>query len=118
MSGRFPRSNVFPIIKAKALFSGFGLNFEEQLGWYLANAYVISSPNTFMMLKPIEERVGDDQWMADNPDCWYVHCAVGNLGSIFSHAPFVLPRVAFRRWKAKGNPLRVYDWASLERFNR
>lgn len=105
-----------PIFQAKAIFAKLGHNFEEQLGWYLANAYVVSDPRTFLMFKPIEEKAGDDQWHPAKPDCWYVHCAVGNLGSILEHAPFELPRVAFRRWKAKGNPLRVYDWAKLTRF--
>jgi len=106
---------VAPIFKAKEIFTSLNLNFEEQLGWYAANAYAICEPGLFLLFKPIEIEAGDDQWNAPNPDCWYVHCAVGELGAILSRAPYALPKVAFRRWKQKGNPLKVYDWDALVR---
>jgi hypothetical protein len=106
------------ILEAKQMFLSKGINFEEHLNWYLTNGVVISYKDKFLMAKPIVESEGDDCWNPKNPDCWYIHCAVGNgcLAWFFKQAPFMLPKLAWRRIKDKDNSLRVYNSATFERL--
>lgn len=106
-----------PINQAKAMFARHGCNFEQQLAWYLGHGTVISNAETFMMAKPINSERGDDEWNVGDADAWYVHCLVGRLKpeALCEMAGYSLPKLCFRRWKAKGNPLKCYDWAAFVR---
>ncbi len=107
-----------PIYEAKKMFMERGLNFEEQLSWYLTNGVVLSFEDRFLMAKPIELAKGDDNWNPENPDCWYVHCAVGKdcLKWFFNQAPYRLPYIGWRRNKDGNNRFRVYHASTFERF--
>lgn len=101
-----------PIEQAKAHYVKHGLNFEQDLGHYLVNAYVIASPSRFMMFKPIRYSIGEPDWFPANPDAWYVHFAFGKgcLEWFLNQAPFPLPKIAWMRDKGlKAQQLAVYD---------
>jgi hypothetical protein len=106
------------VFAAKQMFLENGLNFEEQLGWYLANGLVVSSRDKFLMAKPIVASQGDDCWNPASPDCWYVHCAVGagKLKMMLDCAPYPLPKLGWRRVKDGNNALRVYNWNNFKRL--
>lgn len=105
-------------MEAKKLFSEAGLNFEEQLGWYLTRGFVVSREDRFLMAKPIRSWVGDDDWEAPDADTWYVHMCVGRgaLEWALMQAPYRLPKIAFRRLKDPANRLKCYNTDAFERL--
>jgi hypothetical protein len=106
------------VFAAKQMFLDNGLNFEEQVGWYLCNGFLINRPDCFMMAKPINSARGDDEWNVKDADCWYVHCLVGklNLEQLVDAVGYSLPKVAWRRMKDGNNTLRVYNWHNFKRL--
>lgn len=106
-----------PIEKARLMFREHGLNFEQQLAWYLGWGTVIKTDSVFLMAKPINSVRGDNEWDVKDADAWYVHCLVGRLkpAELSKSVGYSLPKLCFRRWKAKGNPLKCYDWAAFVR---
>lgn len=109
-----------PILEAKRLFAERGLNFEEQLGWYLLNGLVVSDDEHFMMAKPINHLRGDDEWNVEDATGWYCHVAVGSGGLTWflNHVPYRLPYVCFRRLKDPSNKLKCYNTSTFERLAR
>ena len=105
------------IFQAKEMYRGAGLNFEQDLGHYLTNGYVVSEPDRFIMFKPVRKDMGERDWHPVNPDTWYVHVAVGKnaLKYFLSLAPYELPYLAWSRLRDAKNSFRVY---SKERFAR
>jgi hypothetical protein len=105
------------IVAARSLFNEHGQDFEQQLGWYLTRGVVVSTPDRFIMAKPIRADRGDDEWGVKDADAWYVHVAVGDgaLRWFLSQAPFALPKLAWRRVKDPANRLRVYPTSSFAR---
>lgn len=106
------------VFSAKKMFLEKGLNFEEQVGWYLCHGFLINRPDCFLMAKPINAERGDGEWDVRDADCWYVHCLVGklNLEQLISYGGYTLPKVAWRRMKDKNNALRVYNWRNFKRL--
>ncbi len=106
------------IEEAREMFKANGLDFDEQLGWYLEHGLVVSTPDRFLMAKPIRSWVGDDDWDAPDADCWYVHAAVGKncLEWFVMQAPYRLPKLAWRRIKDPLNRLRCYNTSTFERL--
>ena len=100
------------------MFEERGLNFEQQLGWYLMNGIVVCRPDRFLMVKPIRSWVGDDDWNAPDADTWYCHVAVGEgaLKWFLSQVPYQLPKVAWRRVKDPSNRLRCYNTNDFQRL--
>jgi len=100
------------------MYAKLGLDFERDLGFYLTNGVVFSLPDRFIMGKQIEKDKGDDQWNPANPDCWYVHFAVGKncLRWFVDQAPVKLPFLAWRRLKGTKQAMRVYPTESFQRF--
>lgn len=106
------------IQEAKAMFEAKGLNFEQQLAWYLTNGLVVCQHDRFLMAKAIRSEVGDDDWNHPDADCWYVNCAVGKgcLEWFLMQAPHRLPKIAFRRLRDPANKLKCYNTSDFERF--
>ena len=101
-----------PIEYGKIHYLARGLNFEQYLGYYLTNAYVYSSPDKFMMFKPIVAAIGEASWHPANPDAWYIHYAYGfNSFKCFKDKlPYFLPKICFFRHKSdQPDILKVYD---------
>lgn len=105
------------LFTAKAMYEARGLNFEQDLGYYLTNGIVISQPDRFLMAKPIRKEVGEKDWHPEKPDCWWVHMAVGRgcLQWFLRQAPIRLPFLAWARDKSNNNSPRVY---ATERFEK
>ena len=103
------------IEEAKGFYAKLGnpLWFEKDLGNYLLDGYIHSTPTSLILGKPARRDGGDpvDQWRVDEPDAWFVQFAVGD-GSI-SHfinlMPFQLPYVGWAR-ELKKRPVKW--WAT------
>ncbi len=106
------------LYQAKKLYSKHGLSFERDLCHYLEHGIVVAHPDRFLMAKAINKDLGDDVWNPEFVNSWYVQIAVGKdcLKWFLSQAPYQLPFVAWRRWKAKGNPIKYYPTESFARF--
>jgi hypothetical protein len=65
-----------------------GLDFGQDLLYYMQHGYVWSWPDFFMMAKPIER---------DGKRGWFVQMLVGNLGQLLAVIPCPLDFVAFCR---------------------
>lgn len=83
--------------------------FREDLEQHLRTGYVWSSPRTFIMGRPVR-RSGDRADIVtphvtfDNPDCWHIYLAAGELYEFFRLEPFELPWFSWERH----NVLRFY----------
>jgi hypothetical protein len=106
------------LFTAKAMYEARGLNFEQDLGYYLTNGIVISQPDRFIMAKPIRKEVGEKDWHPEHADSWYVHFAVGKdcLRWFLKQAPYRLPFLAWSRNKGDEAKLRIYPTARFERI--
>jgi hypothetical protein len=109
-----------PIHEAKKMFTEIGLNFEEELSSYLVHGFVISYPDKFIMARPIEAKRQDLTWDHPNPDCWYIHCVVGQncFKWFLDQDPYKLPYVAWRRNNCKESKFRVYNASTFGRFSQ
>ncbi len=65
-----------------------GLNFWEDLLYYLQSGFVVSRPSVFAMFRPIDR---------DGKRGWFVQFACGSLGELVSCMPCPLAFVAFCR---------------------
>ncbi len=92
------RGNAFDIAQQNyAKYSG--LNFAEDLVYYLKSGYVYCSPTAFAMFRPIEH---------EGKRGWFVQMAAGCLGELLRHAPCDLEFVAFCR--NNDSNMRVISW--------
>lgn len=90
-------------------------SFEEDLALHLEHAYVISTPDLFMMGRPIDRWEDNEQLIFDiafrfpRPNCWLVWLCAGDISLALKMAPFRLPWVAFQR----NNRLRYHEFDRL-----
>tara|TARA_R110000868_G_scaffold1088_2_gene8325 strand:+ start:394 stop:735 length:342 start_codon:yes stop_codon:yes gene_type:complete len=100
-----------PIEEAKDYYKSKGWSFEQDLGFYLCHGYVFCTPDRVLLFKPIRKDIGESDWHPDEPDCWYVHFAVGKdaLSWFMDKSPHYLPFIAWARDKGSNGKLRVYE---------
>lgn len=93
----------------------YGPDFARLHGLYLERGYCYSEPNLLALARPC--RVAKYQlWCEkDDADAWWVELVVGPnaLRHLYSHIPFYLPRIGWRRdFKGDCRP-RFYDFNRL-----
>ncbi len=76
-----------------------GLNFAEDLVYYLKTGYVFCSPTCFAMFRPIER---------EGKRGWFVQMAVGEIGELLRWVPCPLDFIAFCR--NNDDNMRVIEW--------
>ena len=84
--------------------------FEHDLFCHLALGYVFSTPDYFIMGRPVnhtapEHMILDLRCVHDQPDAWLVWLACGKIACFNDIAPFSLPYIGFQ----KRNKLRFYE---------
>lgn len=79
-------------------------SFGEDFYRHLYNAYVISTPDLFVMFRPVSSEATDEEIVdsgvlfdPDQADCWHVYLAAGDLSRLIEHVPFPLPYISFER---------------------
>lgn len=101
------------------LRTGQPRTFREDLEAHLLNGYVFSTPDCFLMARPVSSRA-DITVLADpfhtfdhdEHDTWLVWLAAGSMVSVkkyLTDPPYALPQVAW----ARHNRLRFYDTKTL-----
>jgi hypothetical protein len=94
--------NAFDV--AQANYAKYaGLNFADDLVYYLRTGYVICRPTIFAMFRPIDR---------DGKRGWFVQMAVGDIGELMSCVPCPLDFIAFCR--NNDDDMRVIDWKYFE----
>jgi hypothetical protein len=109
-----------PIYEAKRIALEAGESFEKNLTFYLEHGVVISLPDRLLMGRAIQLELGEDVLYPPKPNCWFVHCAVGDNSVTWfcDQAPVKLPYIAWRRSRDKSGRLRVYNTSAFERLAR
>ena len=91
--------------------------FEHDLYWHLQNGYVFSTPEYFIMGRPVKKDA--PEWLLLRPDkkiegtcdAWLVWLAAGRLDVLPDVMPYWLPWIGFQR----RNKLRWYETDRLLR---
>jgi len=99
--------------------------FEEDLSAHLHHGYVYSTPEYFLMGRPVcseaPQEAINDVWCAFTPsswDTWYVYAFAlreerglcGLVKKLLTHMPFYLPLIA---WERSGDALSFFSTAKL-----
>ena len=88
--------------------------FEEDLILHLRFGYVISTPEVFLMFRPVRRMADHDKIVNPmfrfmRPNCWHVYLAAGDPTQFYKHFPFPLEWVSGER----ENKLRVYRFQKI-----
>ena len=91
--------------------------FEEELRAHLRWGCVLSTPQAFLMGRPIvkdaEHILQADPWHRFPPeevDCWIVWLFAGDLAKVMSMVPYRLPWLA---WARRDGPLRFFRFDTV-----
>lgn len=112
--------------KVMALYtSNSPRTFEEDLTAHLMHGYVYSTPEYFLMGRPVWHQAPQESinnvWKAFHPvlwDAWYVYAFAlrddqglhGLVKKLLTHIPFYLPLIA---WERSGGPLHFHSTERL-----
>lgn len=87
--------------------------FVDDLALHLRHGWVISAPGWFIMGRPVcywawsNQQILDPSFNPpDEPDCWHVWLAAGDLVQALKFIPFPLPYISFER----KNVLKMYSF--------
>ena len=91
-------------------------SFREDLEAHLLHGYVYSTPEAFVMGRPVKKDAPREDivnpWITfTDPDCWHLYLFAGPFHAAFAAPPYQLPWVSFER----KNHLRFYKWDDIER---
>lgn len=114
-----------PAEQVRALYANAN-DFRDELSAHLVNGYVLSSPDCFVMGRPIDLRspreVVLNPWFAfppENVNAWLVWAAAGTVREILAFLPYELPYLV---WQRRGGKLRVYEFekckSTIQRLTR
>lgn len=79
-----------------------GRNFPQDLILHLDHWYVVSTPEIFVMGRPISrnathEQLADLLYRFDDSDTWFIWYAQGSMGAVIAAMPYWLPFVGWYR---------------------
>lgn len=109
-----------PLEQAVAVYSRepCARTFDEDLRLHLENGYVVSTPDFFVMARPVWR--GMNEFLIVNPaegchpafrDCWHVYLLAGSIQKALTALPYDLPWMSWER----GNVLRFFRLDSIRR---
>lgn len=94
-------------------------SFREDLEAHLLHGYVFSTPDFFVMLRPVDSAASyaqvTDPWVTFPPerwDAWWIYLMAGDMKKARAYFPFILPKIGFERT----NKLRYHGFQFLERY--
>ena len=115
-----------PINKVRALYTDKSpRTFEEDLAAHFNHGYVFSTPEYFMMARPVNHNATQEAinnvWKTFHPlnwDTWYVYAFAlredrglqGLVKKLLTHMPFYLPLIA---WERSGDTLSFFSTDKL-----
>lgn len=93
--------------------------FEEDMGWHLNHGFVYSTPDFFVMGRPVKSGakpeiiVSLERFPATVCDCWHVYLMAGDMSKAWGILPWELPLVSIER----RNVLKFYRLDSIRRLS-
>lgn len=103
-----------PIIRMWELYQTrpSGRSFEEDLEIHLCGGYVVSTPDYFIMARPVRHDarpsdILDIEVVHDDPDCWHIFAMAGDIGKCWDLLPLDLPYVTWERNYTLRGPFRM-----------
>jgi hypothetical protein len=114
-------NNMTPVEMAARVYEreACAASFREDLEAHLLHGYVHSTPEGFVMARPVVSTAAEDEvvnpWVCfpkEMCDAWLIYLAAGNLASLLHLFPFRLPLIGWQ----KRNRLRFYGIESAHVF--
>ena len=110
------------IEEAKGFYAKLGnpLWFEKDLGNYLLDGYIHSTPTSLILGKPVRRDGGDpdNQWWDDEKQCdaWFVKFAAGEgmIREFIRSMPYQLPFIGWMR-ATKSKPVKYWNLKQILR---
>ena len=108
-----------PAMEAMALYLKYPQprTFDDDLMAHLVTGYVISTPDSFIMGRPVDRFASWDKitnpyskFSKDEANTWLVHIFVGSRRNMLDTLPFPLQWVG---WSRRNRPIKYYDFNSL-----
>ena len=102
MAGRAPIESAAEVYEREAC----ARPFKQDLALHLLNGYVISTPDLFLMGRPVKhdaprEQILDPAFIFNEPDAWLVWLGAardrGGIRGFFKHEPYPLPFIGWER---------------------
>ena len=97
-------------------------SFREDLEAHLLHGYVFSTPDVFLMIRPVDRGWRDQivdptknpEWIKpwSPPDCWHVYLAAGDIQEMWKFLPYPLEFVSYER----SNRLRIVRFQQFRRL--
>lgn len=109
-----------PYVTASAIYQreACSRTFEEDVAFHLMHGFVFSTPDYFIMGRPVSSQAHQShitgQWVfsRDVCDCWHVFVLAGSITKAWDILPYDLPLMSYER----GNDLRVLPLAVMRRL--
>lgn len=93
--------------------------FQEDWEAHLLFGYVFSTPEYFIMGRPVCSKAPDEEicnpmisFDPDHCDMWHIFLMAGDTTAAWSCMPYFLPKISFQ---GKNNNLRKYSFSQLKR---
>lgn len=115
-----------PIDRVRMLYTANSpRTFEEDVAAHLNHGYLFSTPEYFLMARPVYSEATQEQmnnvWQTFHPtlwDTWYIYAfavrddsgLAGLVKKLLRHMPFFLPLLA---WERSGQPLEFFSTRKL-----
>lgn len=100
--------------------------FEWYLNWHLADGFVFSTPEFFIMGRPIKMYPDEEAtihgidnfaiWDRSEHNCWYVHAMSGNIAKCWDILPYPLGFIAFERTRNGKRELTIMPTERIRRL--
>jgi len=105
--------------RAKQFYEDLGMDMFKDITMYMSYGYVFKTPDSLLMGKAVRidiDQHPQDQWQVENPNAWYVHMAIGEVGisEFIKRIPYELPFVGWMRHMKK-QPIKFYDFNRIIR---
>ena len=108
-----------PVLEAMAVYNREPClrTFQEDLELHLLTGHVHSTPTYFIMGRPVHseapyDEITDPAIKFDNPDCWHIYLASGDITAFWRHEVIRFPFVSWER----NNVLRVHPMDRVKEF--
>lgn len=94
--------------------------FEFYVEWHHKHAFVFSTPNFFIMGRPVIMRIFDpkrlDLFSPSKADAWFIHAMAGDIPRVWSVLPWELPFIGWERTRSKETELQFHPIEVLKRL--
>ncbi len=105
--------------KAKRFYEQIGIDMFKDITMYMSYGYVFKTPESLLLGKSVRSDSDihpSSQWHVRNPNAWYVHMAIGEVGisKFINCIPYRLPKVGWMR-HLKNEPIKYYDFDKIIR---